>query len=227
MQQPDLFWWKRRMTIWHISSNNCTGCTVPTSRLQNPSHRLQDITRWYGPVYLNESLVPYSCDWEGLLSSNDITLLREQKTKSITFGDRVLSIYEPNNVQQSASWYPYMQHTRIEGFPYKCKHWAEVDCVSLCLIVSICGWLINLTPSTINIDEYIKIENENMIFWWIRVFLLILYYVLYIIFNVLSIHCSILCIFSIIIMYQNVLQGPNIYLQYDHKGKITRNHKQI
>ena len=38
-------------------------------------------------------LDPYSCNWEGLRASDDITLLHEKETKSVTFGDRALSIY--------------------------------------------------------------------------------------------------------------------------------------
>ena len=72
--------------------------TVPTSGLQNSSHRLQDITRWWSSLSQR--------DVGSILTPSRriaITCLSEQKSKSVAFGNSAFSIYGPkilNNLLQ-------------------------------------------------------------------------------------------------------------------------------
>ena len=80
------------------------------------------------------------------------------------------------------------------------------------------GVLVNLNSYTTNIDEYIKIENKNMIFGGIKVYILMSHYV--VLSQILTIYCSTMCIVNVSIMYHNV-----IITTYTYLSKMTSNVK--
>ena len=85
---------------------------------------------------------------------------------------------------------------------------ASITNVNICCAAGavsgcICWYFVSITSNAINIDEYIKIENKNVIFVCTRVYLSMSQYVA--LFQIFTIYCSTMCIVNIIIMYHNVL----------------------